>query len=99
MKVAIKPGVKLNGLKPETLLGMMIAKETFAPYDFVITEVSPTGKHKNNSLHNVGYAFDCRTRHISRNKAELVIAQLQKNLGDEWDVILESDHAHLEYQP
>ena len=98
MKVSIKPGVKLNGVKPETVVGMMIAQETFAPYDFVITSVCD-GKHSENSLHYSGNAFDCRTRHLTKSQAQLVVLQLRKNLGDEFDVVLEKTHCHIEYQP
>ena len=98
MKVSIKSGVKLNGVKPETVVGMMIAQETFEPYDFVITSVSD-GKHSENSLHYSGNAFDCRTRHLTESQAQLVALQLKKNLGDEFDVVLEKTHCHIEYQP
>jgi hypothetical protein len=98
MKVSIKSGVKLNGVKPETVVGMMIAQETFDPYDFVITSVCD-GKHSKNSLHYSGNAFDCRIRHLTESQTQLVVLQLKKNLGDEFDVVREKTHCHIEYQP
>ena len=49
----------------------------------------------NGSLHYQGKAFDLRTWHV----IEEVAKQLRTYLGKDYDVIVEKDHIHVEYDP
>lgn len=53
------------------------------------------GKHMEGSLHYQGKAFDLRTWHV----IEEVAKQLRTYLGKDYDVIVEKDHIHCEYDP
>ena len=55
------------------------------------------GKHSKGSLHYVGLAIDLRTWDITTPRD--CVREMQKALGEDFDVILERDHIHLEYQP
>ena len=53
------------------------------------------GKHKDNSLHYVGKAVDLRIR----DYVDTWAMYLHNTLGKDWDVVIESDHIHVEYDP
>ena len=57
------------------------------------------GKHMKNSKHYTGEAIDLRTRDLTRGKATRLLKALRDKLGNKYDVILETDHIHLEYDP
>ena len=95
----LKPGVSLTGLRPETLAGMQIADGVFRDLSETLTITSCTeGSHSRGSLHYVGLAFDVRIRDL-RNTVSAVTRRLYVALGDEFDVVTESDHIHIEFQP
>jgi len=55
------------------------------------------GVHKTGSLHYQGLAIDIRSRTLPD---ELTIAnELRDDLGPDYDVLLERDHIHIEYDP
>ena len=103
MRYEIKPGVRLVGVLPQTVLAMGILKEIYFEfgYDFVITSVVE-GVHSRASIHYNGGAFDARTRHVSLEDREKIKAEANKRFGDDYDVINElgdGPHLHTEYQP
>lgn len=100
--IYFKTGVKIHNLQSETLLGMMVAHELIS--DLTITSVNDS-VHMENSLHNVGRAFDIRSKTMSKDEKSHFLNELiseLKPLG--FDVILENDgsvneHIHVEYDP
>ncbi len=102
----LKSGVKLSGLQPQTLLGMLIAEEVFAEFGvpLVVTSCND-GKHSAQSLHYNGRAFDARTKYPELDGRELELqTALREALGPDFDVALEAigtdnEHAHLEFDP
>jgi len=98
-----KQGVKLNGIKPEIAAILPVIWYAFAPQEVVITDIMNFGKTRKGkwSLHSVGYAIDLRTRHLAHGVAEKIVATLNKNLTDEFDVVLKltPPHIHIEFQP
>lgn len=95
----IKNGAKVNGLKTEILLAVIVASDIYKSLGqaLVITELTG-GKHSRASLHYVGYAVDLRTHYFSDNGLEAQ-KMLKNSLGTEYDVVLEKDHIHIEFQP
>lgn len=96
-----KTGVKLIGLRPEALAGMIVCKAAFCGISdapFVITSVNDS-VHGRGSLHFAGQAFDIRTRDTEQYKQQLIVDEMRNSLTDEFDVVLKSDHIHVEYQP
>lgn len=96
----IKSGVKLTGVRAEIILAMQIAANIYRAHghELVITSVTD-GKHGMGSLHYVGQAVDLRTSYFSRDEAAQVTVELREALGENYDVILEHDHIHVEFQP
>jgi hypothetical protein len=57
-------------------------------------------KHMKNSLHFEDLAMDYRTLIIGHAPMRQVLARLITfMLGDDYDVVLEVDHLHVEYDP
>lgn len=55
------------------------------------------GKHSELSLHYVGKAIDLRTRDIEKATQLAITVQIRQALGNAYDVVLEEDHLHIEY--
>ena len=68
--------------------------------NYVMTITSGNdGVHKKNSKHYNNEAVDIRTRDMSEQNKVLTQLWIKKWLGLNYDVILESDHIHIEYDP
>ena len=93
----IKKGVVLTGVRPEIVLAMNFVDLLYYTLgqDLVITSVLD-GKHMENSLHYSGCAFDFRLPEKNVNE---IVLELRMELGNNYDVVLESDHIHVEFQP
>ena len=98
----VKDGsVNLDGLEQvvkDALPVMEICRRTalhvLSSGEMVVTSVRD-GKHKEHSLHYVGQAVDLRTRDFT----DMWAHYLRNALGKDWDVVVESDHIHVEYDP
>jgi hypothetical protein len=94
----LKPGVSLFGIKPETVVALMVAQAVYQAmgYDLVVTSCTD-GPHGDKSYHRYGYALDLRTRHMSPGDAQTARDRIAEALPGDFDVILEGDHIHLEF--
>ena len=95
-----KPGVSVAGAEPEILYGMIVVQEVFREHrcEMVVTSVTD-GTHSPGSLHYIGHAFDLRLYSIPQAKLDPIIAQCRERLPGSFDVVIESDHIHIEHQP
>jgi hypothetical protein len=57
------------------------------------------GKHMAGSLHFSGQAVDLRTRDVPAGDMQKLLARIRECVGGDYDVILEIDHLHVEFQP
>ena len=65
----------------------------------VITSASD-GKHGPNSLHYKGKALDLRTKNLRPEQVHPVYVALNEALSPGgFDVVLETDHIHVEFDP
>ena len=94
----LKPGVRIAGLRPEILLAVVAAERVCAEMgvDCVVT-ACVDGVHKAGSLHYCGLAVDLRSRHFRPGDADKAIARIRQCLGADYDVVLENDHVHVEF--
>ena len=92
--------VKVTGIRPELVLGLVVAADVYRQYgnELVITSLND-GVHSKTSLHYAGAAADLRTFYFEPEIVPEVIEAIRKRLGKDYDVVLEKDHIHLEYQP
>lgn len=92
--------IRLGSLAPQIVLALLVAQEAYRKHgeDVIITSVND-GAHSQTSLHYVGHAVDLRTKHLKPIARQTVRDDIAVALGADFDVILESDHLHIEYQP
>jgi hypothetical protein len=98
--LSLKAGVRIAGMRPEILLAAVAAMEVYntAGHDLTITACVDR-KHATGSLHYAGAAIDIRTRDLPPADVQKVLAQIKACVGDDFDVLLETDHIHIEFQP
>jgi hypothetical protein len=102
----LKTGVHLNGahMYPEMVKIVAVLRET-APAttdDAVWITSANDSKHMAGSLHFQNRAFDVRIWNIDGNvkeKAAEWLLQIREALGTDYDVLLEGDHLHVEFDP
>lgn len=108
--ICLKAGVSLDKLTPQAVFAMVVCADVLEDYartPLTITSVGPeltekqSGKliHKADSLHYKGRAFDFRTRTMTDTQRTDVIDEIKSRLGSEFDVVLEGDHGHVEWDP
>src|SRR3990167_7878975 len=100
--INLKDGVVAWGLSKEVWIAI---EKTYtliltAPYlkqrIFTITSCRD-GVHKDGSLHYKGEAFDFRTWYWRKEEVGKLVLDLMRELGSDYDVVLERDHCHVEY--
>ena len=93
----IKAGVDISRLRPEIRKKLNeIARRVWSieKEELRITSTYE-GNHSEGSLHYADLAVD-----IGRDKkGQEVRAELRDKLGMDYDIVLESDHIHVEYDP
>lgn len=99
----IKAGVRIHGLRPEMTVATQIIDGIYRSHDseLVITSALD-GKHSAGSLHYTGAAIDARTRnlsHLDDTRRQGLVVAVRDALGDDFDVIDEGNHLHIEFQP
>lgn len=91
-----------TGVKPKNLVIAAAAINTAIqidlPVDIVITS-GTDGKHMKGSKHYSGDALDLRRSNIPTKLLDTYLTRLRGRLGEDYDVVLEKDHIHVEYDP
>jgi hypothetical protein len=109
----IKKGASLEGVTPQTIKAIEIVDNIYLSFGENLTVTSGTegrpgdGVHKHDSLHYTGNAFDCRIwvfkkadgQNTDMAKVNTVAKQIREALGKDYDVLVEADHIHIEYDP
>jgi len=93
--------VNPTGLRSELLFAIITAQEVYNKhgYDLVITSLNDA-KHSQTSLHYSGAAVDLRTVVLNPEEDwDAIAREIKSRLNIHYDVINESNHIHLEYQP
>ena len=105
-KIQLLGSVKINGhhFEPEVARILPAARDTAPEFvDGVMWVTSANdSKHMPGSRHFSNQAFDLRIRNIkgpvSKRAAEWA-QRLKAHLGSKYDVVHESDHLHVEFDP
>lgn len=100
MTLEIKEGVDFAMLDPRIIPAVWKCHAIYDQYGkpCVITS-GRDSKHSCMSKHYFGMAVDLRTRFFSESQKIKVSTEIRDALGKDFDVILESDHIHVEYDP
>ena len=93
----LKAGVDISRLKREIRRSLPIAAAVLASFgeELTVTETYG-GVHGEGSLHYSDDAYDMRR---PPENAMLIVSQFRANMGTAFDVVLEVDHIHVEYDP
>lgn len=97
--VRVKDGVRFHS--PAIAMSVAVTAIAAVCREFSIELVITGGIewHSPPSLHVTGAALDIRTRDLRPGKKEIFADLVAKRLGDGFDVVLEADHLHVEYDP
>lgn len=100
MSLSIKRGVSVLGLQMPMVLGLQVVADVYEnlKLDCVITS-GVEGKHGGHSHHKKGLAMDFRTRNVPEWQLRTLQENLASALQNEYQVILEKTHIHIEYDP
>lgn len=100
MSFKLKKGVDVLGLSPAMALGCLVVAGVYEELnlDCVITSCCD-GKHGHHSHHYKGMAIDFRTRHVPEWQLPKLVRLLKESLEEQFQVVLEKDHIHIEYDP
>ena len=99
--VQFKDGVSVDGIKKETITLIVILNTYFElriGKELVVTSCTD-GKHMKGSKHYSGYAIDIRTRHLSVCEINHLLAWFRSHHDNDFDMVVEKDHIHVEYDP
>jgi len=100
MSYSLKPGVISTGAQAPIWWAISQAESVWSRYGapLVVTSLLE-GQHVRNSLHPYGMAADLRIWNLPSGAAGQAARELQQALGADFQVMLESDHIHIEHQP
>src|SRR4030095_736368 len=99
---AVKDGVDFGGeIKPTTRRIIDACEYVFGKYGIIPTITSAVdGTHMATSKHYTGDALDWRIWESNqKGVTSSIVEELKYYLGSDYDVILETDHIHIEYDP
>lgn len=96
--IRIKQGVeyKFDGALKILLVAARLLKENGIP---LVWTSGTDGTHMSGSKHYSGEAIDLRTWYMTKDVQEDMVFELQTALGNDYDVVLEPTHIHVEYDP
>ena len=104
-RVFLKNDVVVNGAHfyEEVALIIQVARNTVpSTVDNAVWITSANdSKHMHGSKHYTNEAFDIRIRNLTGGHAaaRTWVAKMQHELGDDYDIVLEKDHIHAEFDP
>ncbi len=98
--IRIKPGVRIEGIRPEIIMAINVAEALYTLHntELVINKVTDR-PHSPGSLHYIGQAVDLRISDLSRGEVGAIATELRIALGRQFNVVVKSDHIHVEFQP
>ena len=99
----LKRGVNVEGVQPPIWFALGVAcvlYQTEASAPLIVTSLKDSHESRPKSLHNKGLGADLRTKHVSAMKVGVIAQKLHEQLDRlGFDVVLEPDHIHIEYDP
>jgi hypothetical protein len=91
-------GARIAGLQVEALTAIVIAGSVYSAHGLDLVWTAATdSKHMPGSLHYVGLAVDIGMP-ATAARAQIE-SELRTALADDFDLVVEGDHWHIEFQP
>lgn len=89
-----------DGVTPRILIIAAAAANVASTMEVTIVITSGTdGKHMVGSKHYTEEALDFRTSNLTKSQISTFKQRIKARLGPDYDVVLEKDHIHVEYDP
>lgn len=98
-----KAGVNANGVQPPIWYALGVTDMTYAKFggELVVTSLTDSVHPDLKNIHGRGYAADLRTSNLPNgNTINNIVLDMRNRLyllG--YDIVLEKDHIHLEWDP
>jgi hypothetical protein len=99
MPVKIKGNVRFHSAEQAMTVAHSVVTDVYRELGYECRLTCGIEEHEPPSIHVVGGAFDYGIRRIPDADCVLIRHLLQERLGHGFDVVLESDHIHVEYDP
>ena len=101
MRLALKDGVTFSPSLPMlwALPWVVQAYEIYTELQTVVVTSGNDGEHRNDSLHYEDDALDFRVWGTDREQRASILEYLRHMLGDQYDILDEDDHIHIEWDP
>jgi len=99
--VKFKPNVSMKYVHPKIGHAIDIARHVWELKNIsecVVTSMNDS-THSPTSLHYAGCAVDFRIWNVPELERDQIVVMLKSRLRDEYDIINEGDHYHVEWQP
>lgn len=99
--MVLKDGVILSGLDIRMRWALLTLERVYIRYgrnEGVTITSGLDGEHSAGSMHYYGLAVDTRIRFWTDAQAFDVVEELIVELGDSYDIVLESNHIHIEWR-
>lgn len=96
----LKLGVSIDRLSRPMRRSLNPTDKVFRKHNMepVITSTYE-GSHSPSSLHYDLFLFGAVDYRRPKRDAEIIVKELQEELGENYDVVLEKTHIHVEYDP
>ena len=92
--------VKAGVLPHNLIIAAAMANEGAEQGQNIVITSGTNGTHMTGSKHYTGDALDMRTSNFPTPSAMMTFVDgLRKRLGGDYDVVVEKDHLHCEYDP
>lgn len=98
--LSLKRDVRLALLQPVMVFAVIVVDDAYAArgLECVVTSGSE-GRHMPKSLHYSGNALDFRILNVPPGMRDSLFSDIRSRLGVQFDVVVEKDHLHVEFDP
>ena len=98
--IRIEKGVDICNLSPQMAVAVAVLQSAFREtLSAALTITSGRDGNHRHVLHYVGQALDFRIHNLTTSDMDRVEGLCQGLLGEQYDVVLENDHLHVEFDP
>jgi len=104
----LKPGVTLDGVRPEILSILPIIEQCYHAMEYDLTITCTTKGHPEGDPHPPGFAVDCRTHGLYPETQQSLAYDIQHKLGSDYFVqyepqvvneegmVIKGEHIHVQ---
>ena len=100
--IDIKSGCQFKRFTPQLadfIYAVCRAWDLYIPSVMPVITSANDGQHMDGSKHYSDEAWDLRIRNLEAGTIEEIARMLRVDLGKDWDIVVEKDHLHVEYDP